>query len=49
MWFHYYITSAAEIGHAVADLKQEVKRELVLIHYQTSKNKARDFHISINV
>ena len=49
LWSHYCITSAAEIGHAVVDLKQEAKRELVLIHYQTNKNTARDFHISINV
>ena len=38
LWFHYCITIAAEIGHAVLDLKLEVKCEPVLIHYQTSKN-----------
>ena len=38
LWFHHCITIAAEIGHAVVDLKLEVKCESVLIHYQTSKN-----------
>ena len=37
LWFHYCITVAAVIGHAVVDLKQEVKCEPVLIHYQTSE------------
>ena len=37
--FHYCITIAAVIGHAVLDLKLEVKCEPVLIHYQTSKKK----------
>ena len=27
-----------EVGHALVDLKLEVKCEPVLIHYQTSKN-----------
>ena len=43
MWFHYYITIAAEIGQAVVDLKLDVKCESVLIHYQTSKNNLEVF------
>ena len=38
LWFQHCITVAAEIGHAVVDMKLEVKCESVLIHYQTSKN-----------
>ena len=37
LWFHYCITIAAVISHAVLDLKLEVKYEPVLIHYQTSE------------
>ena len=41
--------NCSQTGHAVVDLRLEVKCEPDLIHYQRNKNKAQGFHISINV